>query len=64
MPQISDKQLLGKMRLPVHVNFIAHMLRSDSNEAKKRIQKLIEQGLVEESHYAKDYYVVKSQITN
>lgn len=59
--QVSDRQLLAKMRLPVHVNFIAHMLRSDKEEAMERIKSLMSQGLVIESHYAKDYYVVKNQ---
>jgi hypothetical protein len=58
--QVSDKQLLAKMRLPVHINFIAHMLRSDKEEAMERIKSLISQGLVVESTYAKDYFVVKN----
>ena len=58
--QVSDKQLLAKMRLPVHINFIAHMLRSHKEEAMERIKSLISQGLVVESNYAKDYFVVKN----
>jgi predicted transcriptional regulator len=58
--QVSDEQLLAKMRSPVHINFIAHMLRSDKEEAMERIKSLISQGLVVESHYANNYYVVKN----
>lgn len=58
--QVSDRELLAKMRLPVHINFIAHMLRSDKEEAMERIKSLISQGLVVESNYAKDYFVVKN----
>jgi hypothetical protein len=36
------------------------MLRSDKEEAMERINSLISQGLVVESNYAKDYFVVKN----
>lgn len=58
--QVSDKQLLAKMRSPVHINFIAHILRLDKEGAMERIKSLISQGLVVESHYAKNYYVVEN----
>jgi len=60
--QVSDNQLLAKMRLPVHINFIAHLLRTNNEEAQKKIDLLMSQGIIEESHYAKDYYVLKNQI--
>lgn len=54
--------LLAKLRQPVHVNFIAErILRKEMWETKEILNELIEEGLIEESPLAKEYYVVKKQ---
>jgi hypothetical protein len=59
------KALLGKLRQPIHISYIStHIVRDTMENTLKIINDLIEQGVVEESKYAKDYYGVKSQEKN
>jgi hypothetical protein len=56
------KNLLDKLRRPVHITFISkHLLRFSMEETEKFINEMVDEGLVEESKYGKGYYVVKNQ---
>jgi hypothetical protein len=55
------KNLLGKLRQPIHVNYISNYILKESMEnTMNLITKLVEDNVIEESKYAKDYYVVKN----
>jgi predicted transcriptional regulator len=55
------KTLMSKLRQPIHINYIAsHILRVPESDARTILNKLIEDGIIEESKYANDYYVVKA----
>jgi len=55
------KTLMSKLRQPIHINYISsYILRVDENETRKILDNFIKEGLIEESKYAKDYYVIKS----
>jgi flagellar motor switch protein FliM len=57
----STKKLLSKLRQPIHIDYIAkYILRIPEDEARVELNKLIEENLIEESTYAKNYYVIKS----
>ena len=54
------KILLGKLRQPIHVDYISNYILKDSiEETMNLINKLVKDNVIEESKYAKDYYVVK-----
>jgi predicted ArsR family transcriptional regulator len=56
----TTKSLLSKLRQPIHIDYIAkYILRIPEDEARVELNKLIEENLIEESTYAKDYYVIK-----
>lgn len=59
-----EKLLTSKLRRPVHVNYIAHLLRCEVNEAENLMLDWVEKGIVEEydPKIAKQYYVLKNQI--
>jgi hypothetical protein len=55
------KNLLGKLRQPIHVDYISNYILIESMEnTMNLITKLVEDNVIEESKYAKDYYVVKN----
>lgn len=55
------KTLMSKLRQPIHINYIAsHILRVTEEETRTILNKLMEDGIIEESKYANDYYVVKA----
>lgn len=55
------KTLLGKLRQPIHIDYISkYILRGSMEETMKVINKLVDDNIIEESKYAKDYYVVKN----
>jgi len=57
----SNKLLLSKLRQPIHINYIAsYILRITEDETRVILNKLIEENVIEESSYAKDYYVIKT----
>jgi len=59
---MKENKLLAKLRQPVHISFIStHIFKKDINETKEIINELIKDEIVEESSYAKDYYVLKNQ---
>ena len=50
--------LLSKLRRPVHITYISQYLTKTTVEQTRiYLNELIEQGLVEESKYGKDYFV-------
>lgn len=50
--------LLRKLEKPVHINYISdYILRVGIDETRKRINKLLNEGLINESEYGKEYYV-------
>jgi len=54
--------LLAKLRRPVHISYISkHLLKSSMFETEKVINEMIDENLLEESKYGKDYYVLKSK---
>ena len=59
------EKLLAKLRQPIHISYISqYLLKLPLDETQKEIDKLIFDGLVEESKYAKEYYVIKNQYEN
>ena len=57
----SSKTLLSKLRQPIHIDYIAkYILKVSEDDARIELNKLIEENVIEESKYAKDYYVIKS----
>lgn len=61
MEQKVVKTLMGKLRQPIHIDYISkYILKESLEETKKIINKLVDDNIVEESKYAKDYYVVKN----
>lgn len=59
--QITLKTLLGKLHQPVHITYIArYILKQEVDVTKRVMDKLIEDDLVEESRFGKEYYVIKN----
>lgn len=55
------KTLMSKLRQPIHINYISsHILRLSEGETRVILNKLLEEGVIEESNYAKDYFVIKT----
>jgi hypothetical protein len=61
MEEKLKKTLLGKLRQPIHIEYISnYIVKKSMEETMNIIDKLIEDGVIEESKYAKNYYVVKT----
>jgi hypothetical protein len=61
MEEKATKTLMGKLRQPIHIDYISkYILKESMEETKNIIDKLVEDNIIEESKYAKDYYVVKN----
>lgn len=57
-----EKIIEGKLRRPIHINYIAfYIFKTSVEETRNILNKYVEKGIVTESKYAKDYYVLKSQ---
>ena len=57
----TDKQL-AKLRLPVHISYIQNnLLKTSKEQTREIIDKCVEEGILEESKYGKDYYLLKKQ---
>lgn len=51
-------QLLSKLRQPLHITYICeYILKTNSGDCRTKINDLLEQGLIKESEYGKDYFV-------
>ena len=56
------KSLLSKLRQHVHISYISkYILKKEERETELELNKLMEEGMIEESHMSKGYYVVKNQ---
>ena len=61
MEQKIIKNLLGKLWHPIHIDYISkYILNQSMDDTINLINKLVEENIIEESKYAKNYYVVKS----
>lgn len=61
MEEKITKTLMGKLRQPIHIDYISkYILKESIEETRSIINKLVEDNIIEESKYAKDYYVVKN----
>jgi hypothetical protein len=61
MEEKITKTLMGKLRQPIHIDYISkYILKVSINETRNIIDKLVEDNIIEESKYAKDYYVVRN----
>jgi len=61
MEEKVTKTLMGKLRQPIHIDYISkYILKESIEETRNIINKLVEDNIIEESKYAKDYYVVKN----
>jgi hypothetical protein len=62
MEETKIKDLLGKLRQPIHINYISTYILCDTMEnTLKVINNLIEEGIVEESDYSQNYYIIKNK---
>jgi len=56
-----EKTFLSKLRKPIHISYISkYILKKDIQETKEVLQKYIDEGIIEESQMAKEYYGVKN----
>ena len=56
------KTLFSKMRRPVHISYIQkYILKLTEEQTREILNDYISQGVIIESEYAKDYYVLKKQ---
>ena len=57
MDNKTKKLLNSKLRQPVHISYISkYILKMTEKETKEILNKLIEEGVIEESPLAPDYY--------
>jgi hypothetical protein len=57
-----NKELMSKLRQPIHVDYISkYILHKSIEECTEILIGLVNDGILEESKMAKDYYVVKNQ---
>ena len=57
MDDKTKKLLNSKLRQPVHISYISkYILKMTEKETKEILNKLIEEGVIEESLLAPDYY--------
>ena len=55
-----NKTLLSKLRQPIHINYISqYILRTSEEETRETLNKLIKEDVIEESMFAKDYFLIK-----
>ena len=56
------KLLTGKLRQPIHIDYISrYIIQKPIEETIDIINQLVTQEIIEESKYAKDYYVTKQR---
>ncbi len=53
------KLLMSKLRQPIHIDYISkYILKEDIIKTKEILKTLTDNGEIEESKYAKEYYVI------
>ncbi len=53
------KLLMSKLRQPIHIDYISkYILKEDIIRTKEILKTLTDNGEIEESKYAKEYYVL------
>jgi hypothetical protein len=56
------KLLIGKLRQPIHIDYISkYVIKKPMEETTQIINELVGQNILEESKYGRDYYVTKQQ---
>jgi hypothetical protein len=61
MDSKTTKTLLSKLRQPIHIDYISkYILRVSEDDTRVILNNLIDENVIEESKYAKDYYVIKT----
>ena len=56
------KMLSGKLRQPIHIDYISkYILKVNMDKTKEILQKYIDEGIIEESKIANGYYGVKTK---
>jgi hypothetical protein len=54
------KELLSKLQRPIHISFISqYIIKKSEDETREILNELINQGIIVESKFGVDYYVVK-----
>jgi hypothetical protein len=54
-----SKLLMSKLRQPIHIDYISkYILKEDIVKTKEILKTLTDNGEIEESKYAKEYYVI------
>ena len=52
--------LEGKLRMPIHISYISkYILKKTQEETKEILEQAINDGVIEESPLAKEYYQLK-----
>jgi len=55
-------KIQGKFSRPLHITYIArYIIELPVDETRNLLLKLVDMGIIEESKYGEDYYVLKSQ---
>lgn len=53
------KELVDKLRQPIHISYISkYILKKSEEDTKKQLDILISEGFIKESNLASGYYVV------
>lgn len=61
---LTDKQLI-KFRRPIHISYVKNnILKLNEEQTKEIIDKLVDDGIIEESVYGKGYFVLKNNNIN
>ena len=56
----TTKTLLSKLIQPIHISYISqYILRVSEEETRTTLKQLIEENVIEESMFAKDYFLIK-----
>ncbi len=62
MEGVDQKKFLLKIDKPTYIGYISHyILKRSLEETQELIDKLVKEGLVEESKWAKQYYSFKDE---
>jgi len=62
IPKSMLNKIEGKLRMPLHINYISNNITKRSlSETKEILNKLIEEGVVIESEISKDFYSLNTK---